>query len=130
MGDENGNLSFTAVNAVYTGVNALKFESKETNSIRLCRKIGDIFEPPEDGWSDRLYIIHSPMTQNISNNVSSVGQSTFGQSALSLGQSTLGQNTMSLGQSSLAPSAFAGHPLFPGYMSAPSPMAANLSANL
>ena len=67
--------------------------------------------------------------------VSSLGQSTLGQSTLSLGQSTLGQSTMSLGQSSLGPSsltpsAFAGHPLFPGYMSAPSPMAANLSANL
>ena len=71
--------------------------------------------------------------------VSSLGQSTLGQSSLSLGQSTLGQSTLSLGQSSLgqsslgpplAPSAFAGHPLFPGYMSTPSPMAANLSANL
>merc|ERR1719219_153769 len=99
--DENGNLSFTAVNAVYTGVNALKFESKETNSIRLCRKIGDIFEPPEDGWGDRLYIVRSPLSQGVPTSVSS-----------------------------LAPSAFAGHPLFPGYMSAPSPMAANLSANL
>ena len=44
----------------------MKFESKETNSIRLCRKIGDIFEPPEDGWGDRLYIVHSPMSQNVS----------------------------------------------------------------
>jgi len=104
--DENGNLSFTAVNAVYPGVNALKFESKETNSIRLCRKIGDIFEPPEDGWGDRLYIIHSPLSQGVPTSVSS------------------------LANSSLTPSAFAGHPLFPGYMSAPSPMAANLSANL
>merc|ERR1711862_240386 len=65
--DENGNLSFTAVNAVYPGVNALKFESKETRSIRLCRKIGDIFEPPEDGWGDRTYWIHSPLTQAASN---------------------------------------------------------------
>ena len=49
-------------------MNALKFESKETNSIRLCRKIGDIFEPPEDGWGDRLYIIHSPISQAAANN--------------------------------------------------------------
>ena len=47
----------------FVGVNALKFESKETRSIRLCRKIGDIFEPPEDGWGDRTYWIHSPLTQ-------------------------------------------------------------------
>ena len=40
-------------------MNALKFTT-ETNSIRLCRKIGDIFEPPEDGWGDRLYIVHAP----------------------------------------------------------------------
>ena len=43
----------------FPGVNALKFTT-ETNSIRLCRKIGDIFEPPEDGWGDRLYIVHAP----------------------------------------------------------------------
>merc|ERR1712214_211049 len=61
--DENGNLSFTAVNAVYPGVNALKFESKETRSIRLCRKIGDIFEPPEDGWGNQLYLAHPPLSQ-------------------------------------------------------------------
>ena len=54
------------INFSVSGVNALKFESKETNSIRLCRKIGDIFEPPEDGWGDRLYIVHSPMSQNVS----------------------------------------------------------------
>ena len=40
-------------------MNALKFTT-ETNSIRLCRKIGDIFEPPEDGWGERLYIVHAP----------------------------------------------------------------------
>jgi len=88
--DENGNLSFTAVNAVYPGVNALKFESKETNSIRLCRRIGDIFEPPEDGWGNRLYIIHSPLSQATATAPPPV--------------------------SNLVTSPFAGHPLFPSYL--------------
>ena len=27
----------------------------ETGTIRLCSKNGDIFEPPEDGWGNRIY---------------------------------------------------------------------------
>ena len=48
---------------LFLGINALKFEIKETQSTRLCRKIGDIFEPPEDGWGERLYFANSPMSQ-------------------------------------------------------------------
>merc|ERR1712051_231505 len=116
--DESGNLSITTVNAVYPGVNALKFTT-ETWAIRLCRKIGDIFEPPEDGWGDRLYIVHAPGPP-------------------------LYQQGVPTSVPSLTPSAFAGSPLFPGYMSNPStgfsapsppgytgnPLANNLSANL
>lgn len=37
------------------GVSALKYKSLETGTIRLCSKNGDMFEPPEDGWGNRLY---------------------------------------------------------------------------
>ena len=62
------------ISCFFSGINALKFESKETRSTRLCRKIGDIFEPPEDGWGDRLYFAHSPLSQTTS--LSSQGMST------------------------------------------------------
>merc|ERR1719411_1342561 len=100
--DENGNLSFTAVNAVYPGVNALKFESKETRSTRLCRKIGDIFEPPEDGWGDRLYFAHSPLSQTTS--LSSQGMSTSNASTLT-GTSGISSGGNPFGQT-----------LFPNYL--------------
>lgn len=98
--DESGNLSFTAVNAVYPGINALKFEYKENNSIRLCMKNEDKFEPPEDGWGDRLYFAHSPVSQ-----------------------------TADRGMSLSAPQGFAGHPLFPGLYSATNHLAASNLAN-
>jgi len=53
--DDEGNLSVASVNAVYQGINALKYKSLETGTIRLCSKNGDIFEPPEDGWGNRIY---------------------------------------------------------------------------
>ena len=52
---------------LFLGINALKFESRETKSTRLCRKIGDIFEPPEDGWGNQLYLAHTPLSQATSN---------------------------------------------------------------
>ena len=30
--------------------------STETGTTRICRKIGDIFEQPENGWEDKLYL--------------------------------------------------------------------------
>jgi hypothetical protein len=36
------------------GTTALKYSS-ETGTTRICRKIGDIFEQPENGWEDKIY---------------------------------------------------------------------------
>ena len=61
------------------GVNALKYKSLETGTIRLCSNNGEIFEPPEDGWGHRLYFA------NIMNSHSGTGPSaTSGSNSLSL----------------------------------------------
>jgi len=77
--DEEGNLNVASVNTVYPGVNALKYKSLETGTIRLCSNNGEIFEPPEDGWGHRLYFA------NIMNSHSGTGPSaTSGSNSLSL----------------------------------------------
>jgi len=37
-----------------SGTTALKYLT-EAGTTRMCRKIGDIFEQPENGWEDRVY---------------------------------------------------------------------------
>jgi len=43
------------VRSCVSGTTALKYSS-DTGTTRICRKIGDIFEQPENGWEDKIYL--------------------------------------------------------------------------
>ena len=59
-------------------MNALKYKSPESGTIRLCSKNGDIFEPPEDGWGSTIYFanitgsnsVPGPSSAQATNNIS------------------------------------------------------------
>merc|ERR1719384_57953 len=80
--DEEGNLSVASVNTVYQGVNALKYKILETGAIRLCSKNGDMFEPPEDGWGNRLYFANITSTSTGTSSTTLPGSNNLGLAAV------------------------------------------------
>ncbi len=57
--DDRGELHFQAVEAIFPGVNALRYSLGDKRT-GICSREGDFFGKPNDGWQDRVYIVNVP----------------------------------------------------------------------
>lgn len=53
----------------------------ETGTIRLCSKSGEIFEPPEDGWGNRIYFANITVSHIGTGSSTMPGSNTLGLAA-------------------------------------------------
>ena len=76
-----------------SGINALKYKSLETGTIRLCSKSGDIFEPPEDGWGNRIYFANITVSHIGTGSSTIPGSNTLGLAAAQVAAQAQTQQT-------------------------------------
>ncbi len=60
--NSSGDLSVNSVRAFFPDATALTYQ-REGGVIRVCSIRGTIFDAPEEGWGDRLYVVSQPRQQ-------------------------------------------------------------------
>jgi hypothetical protein len=67
--EDDGALLLSTLAAQFPGVSGLKYRAPESRSMRGVRLLEGRFQPPEDGWSNHVYICVFPKGMSTSSHI-------------------------------------------------------------